>query len=122
MVKNIKIRFIMKKIITYCIIFLLPAFLSACADDKTGPMENNTTQPGEVSNVLVENMAGKVAISYTLPKDQDLLYVKAVYQLHSGATREVKASYYTDRMVLDGFRDAKEYDCLLYTSPSPRDA
>ena len=68
----------MKKIITYCIIFLLPAFLSACADDKTGPMENNTTQPGEVSNVLVENMAGKVAISYTLPKDQDLLYVKGV--------------------------------------------
>ena len=104
----------MKKIITYCIIFLLPAFLSACADDKTGPMENNTTQPGEVSNVLVENMAGKVAISYTLPKDQDLLYVKAVYQLHSGATREVKASYYTDRMVLDGFRDAKEYEIQLY--------
>lgn len=104
----------MKKYLIYGILVLLPVFMTACEDQPIGPTENSTTPPGPVTNVQVENMAGKVTVSYSLPKDQDLLYVKAVYQLHSGATREVKASYYTNSMVLDGFRDAKEYEVSLY--------
>lgn len=104
----------MKKIIKYCLMALIPAFVPGCAEDQVGPIEKNMTPPGVVTDVIVENMAGKAVVSYTLPDDKDLLYVKAIYTLHSGATREVKASYYTDEMVLDGFRDAKEYEVKLY--------
>lgn len=91
---------------TYLFATLLPAILLAgCAEDETGPMEHNTTPPGQVADVAVENLPGKARLTYTLPGDEDLLYVKAVYRLNSGAVREIKASYYTNTMTLDGFGD-----------------
>jgi len=88
--------------------------LIACTEEKREPWENNTNPPGQVSNVTIINQPAQATITYTLPKDQDLLYIKAVYPLNSGAIREVKASYYTNSMVLDGFGVEGSYDVKLY--------
>src|SRR5690554_4086921 len=43
--------------------------------------------PGAVTNVLVENLHGGVRITYTLPDDDDLLGIKALYsfnEIHEG--------------------------------------
>lgn len=96
------------------IIVLISFFTTGCKEDGLGPLESNMTPPGAVTNISVENLAGAAKITYTLPGDQDLLYVKAVYTLQSGATREVKASYYNNSILVDGFAETKEYDVNLY--------
>lgn len=105
----------MKKIKLYSTFLILFVFLAqGCKEDKLEPQENNSTPPGQVSNVQVENQSGQAVITYTLPTDQDLLYVKAVYRLASGVIREVKASYYTNSMILDGFGDTEEHEVSIY--------
>lgn len=87
----------------------------SCDQNDLEPLENNSTPPGQVSNVSVENLAGKSKIIYSLPTDQDLLYVRAEYTLASGKTMEVKSSYYNNSLEVEGFADAKEYDVKLYS-------
>ncbi|WP_298032865.1 DUF4959 domain-containing protein [uncultured Alistipes sp.] len=96
------------------VIALFAILSSGCSEDKLEPMGHNSTPPGTVSDIRVENQPGQVKITYKLPADQDLLYVKAVYKLNSGATREIKASYYTNTMILDGFGDTDTHDVSVY--------
>lgn len=94
---------------------LLSAILFVgCSEDEMEPMGNNSTPPGQVSGIEVENLPGKAKLTYALPGDRDLLYVKAVYRLNSGAMREIKASYYTNTMTLDGFGDTNVHDVKVY--------
>ena len=98
----------------YTVFLLITLVISGCSEDKIGPLETKTIPPGKITNVSVKNEAGKATITYTLPKDQDLLYVKAVYPIRPGTIREVKASYYANTMVLDGFGDTEEHEVKLY--------
>ncbi|WP_428741664.1 DUF5000 domain-containing lipoprotein [Tenacibaculum sp.] len=91
------------------------AFIAiSCDENNLAPLENNTTPPGIVENVQIENLPGKSVISYALPKDQDLLYVKAEYQLESGKKMEVKSSYYNNSLVVEGFSKEEEETVTLY--------
>jgi hypothetical protein len=94
-----------------CILLFL---LGGCKEDKIVPFERNDNPPGQVSRVTVENLAGKAKISYVLPTDQDLLYIKAVYEIRPGVVREIKSSYYANTMELDGFADTEEHEVKLY--------
>lgn len=78
------------------------------------PVEKSQGAPGEVSKVEVRNGNGFAEITYVLPGNQDLSYVKAVYEVGKGTKREIKASYYTNRMILDGFGDTLEHKVELY--------
>ncbi|PAW94796.1 hypothetical protein CKK33_15355 [Mucilaginibacter sp. MD40] len=93
---------------------LVAVILSGCKQDKTGPLENNNTPPGPVSNVSVQNGPGNATLTYILPTDKDLLYIKAVYKLANGQSMEVKASYYGNKLVVEGFGDTNEHEVLLY--------
>mgnify|MGYP005805199943 FL=1 len=90
---------------TFFGILLFAILAMGCTEDELEPMGHNSTPPGQVTGIEVENLPGKAKLSYTLPDDPDLLYVKAVYRLNSGVMREIKASYYTNTMPLDGFGD-----------------
>ncbi|WP_439647541.1 DUF4959 domain-containing protein [Abyssalbus ytuae] len=78
------------------------------------PLEHNTTPPGIVSNVVVENLPGKVRLEYTLPDDDDLLYIVTRYTLENGTKMEVKASYYQNSMLLEGFTGLSEQEISIY--------
>lgn len=78
------------------------------------PLENNTTPPGEVENVSIENLPGKVRLEYTLPDDDDLLYIVARYTLENGTEMEVKASYYQNSMLLEGFKGLSQREVNIY--------
>jgi len=107
----------MNKIIKCLTWFVLPGLVAVSCADYEGPepLENSTQAPGIVSNVKVENFPGKSVITYSPPADQDLLYVKAVYQLPStGETAEVKASYYTNQITVQGFSREEEKEVTLY--------
>lgn len=96
------------------LISLIAILLVGCNEDELKPMSHNATPPGQVTNIQVENLPGKAKLTYTLPNDPDLLYVKAVYQLNSGVMREIKASYYTNTMTLDGFGDTNVHEVQVY--------
>src|SRR3546814_10549278 len=52
--------------------------VSACKDkNRLDPLENDGIPPEALTNVQVENLNGAAKISYTLPGDEDLLYVLA---------------------------------------------
>lgn len=91
-------------------IALAALLLAGCKEDERGPMQEDPTPPGRVTDVRVENLPGRVKLTYRLPADDNLLYVRARYALNSGAVREVKASYYTDEMTLDGFGDTNVHE------------
>ncbi|RYF24948.1 MAG: DUF4959 domain-containing protein [Flavobacteriales bacterium] len=92
----------------------LTVIFSSCEETKIGPLENNTTPPGQVSNVSVKNGPGNATLSYVLPTDKDLLYIKAVYYLANGQEMEVKSSYYGSSLLLEGFGDTEEHEVKVY--------
>ena len=97
------------------VITLTAILFFSCTPEKLhSPVEQGNGAPGEVSQVQIQNGNGFADISYALPSNQDLAYVKAVYEVGKGTKREIKASYYTNRMTLDGFGDTLPHQVQLY--------
>ncbi|WP_114793285.1 DUF5000 domain-containing lipoprotein [Niabella yanshanensis] len=82
---------------------------TSCKKDKLGPIENNEAMPQPVSNVSFESMPGAIKLTYDLPSNSDILYVEGDYTNKQGDTKSVKASYYTNNLILEGFADTDEY-------------
>ena len=58
-------------------------FLIGCGqDDRIGLDATDSIAPGLPSNIKVENINGGAIISYTPPKDDDLLCVVASYMIN----------------------------------------
>ncbi|MEL1240591.1 DUF4959 domain-containing protein [Flavobacterium flavipallidum] len=93
---------------------MITLLVVSCEQNNLEPLEHNSTPPGQVENVTVENLPGKAKLTYTLPSDQDLLYIKAEYTLASGRKMEVKSSYYNNTLTVDGFADTEEHDVKVY--------
>lgn len=88
--------------------------MTQCKEEFIQPLESNSVAPGPISNVKVANQHAQASLTYTLPSDGELLYVKAVYLLKSGVQREVKSSYYNNSMIVDGFGDTLQHEVKLY--------
>ena len=108
---DMKWKIVLKSVFTIAIASLA----ISCDQNNLEPLENNSTAPGQVQNVAVENLPGKAKLTYTLPSDQDLLYVKAEYTLASGKKMEVKSSYYNNSLEVVGFANEGEYEIQLYS-------
>lgn len=106
----------LQSMIKYFYLLALAATVLSCKEDELNhPADGDATVPGVVTNVSVENLDGKARITYRLPNDKNLLYVKAVYKLPNGTNFEAKSSYYKDTVVVEGFADTKEHEVLLYS-------
>ncbi len=92
---------------------LLFLFFTGCQEDELGPINHDNVAPGPVELVKVTPVNGGFHIVYTLPDDEDLLYVKAVYQLKD---KEVdnRASCFTNQMTIEGFGDTAVHEVKLY--------
>jgi hypothetical protein len=104
----------MKLLKSILLIVLFFAALYGCQKDIIGPLGTNTTPPGPISNIKVLNQSGQATLTYNLPTDEDIAYVKAEYTLLSGAKREVRASFYTSQMIVDGFGDTENHTVTLW--------
>lgn len=91
----------MKRILYY---FFISCLLYSCTEeDNYGQYPVETVPPGIVKNIQYEALPGAVKLTYEQPTDNDLLCVKAVYQLDNGTQKEAKASGYTNELLLEGF-------------------
>lgn len=109
--KIMKLKFI-KSILIF--ILSLGVLISCSKDDGASPLENSGIAPGKVENVVVQNLPGKVKLTYSLPNDEDLLYVVAQYTLENGTKMEEKASYFNSSLTLKGFKGLTEREVTLY--------
>ena len=83
--------------------------------DTKEPVDKDPTVPAKISGVTVVNGNGKATINYVLPNDPRLLYVKAVYTITNGKQYEVKASYYNNSLLVEGYADTLEHEVKLYS-------
>lgn len=104
----------MKRIAYICSVFCLLLSWISCKRDKLEPIVNDGHAPAPVSKVSVVNLNGAAEISYTVPSDQDLLYIKAVYRTRKGEVRETKVSKYNRSLTVLGFGDTSAYEVELY--------
>lgn len=104
----------MKRILFFISIIGVLAFLNSCEENVKGPLFANSEAPGPITSPKVENLPGAAIISYTLPEDEDLLYVKAAYKLANGKMVEAKSSNFLSSVKVEGFGDVGEQIVTLY--------
>ncbi len=85
------------------ILFIIPFFLNSCQEEPIGQYPVDDIAPRPITDAKVQNTKGGAIISYTLPDDKDLLYVKAVYSLPNGETKVNKTSIFNNSIVIRGF-------------------
>ncbi|MES2773112.1 MAG: DUF4959 domain-containing protein [Bacteroidota bacterium] len=105
-------KLMIKNIATLLVIVLL---FHSCKKDLEShePIENDPTVPAQVTALKVVNGNGNATISYTLPNDSRLLYVKAVYTITTGQQYEAKSSYYGNTLLVEGFADTLEHEVKI---------
>lgn len=98
------------KTIKLIIILLTAGIVSFACEHK---ME--ATGPGKLTNVEFHPLQGAGYFTYTLPKESNMLYVKAVYTIDNGEQVTKTSSKYTDSLYVEGFLKNKPYNIDLYT-------
>jgi hypothetical protein len=89
-------------------------FLYACEEEPVGRQSVDTGAPDPVSNVTWIPTPGGAVFYYTLPDNEDLLCVKALYSRDEGVQSESVASIYADSLVIEGFGDSLKKEVSLY--------
>jgi hypothetical protein len=95
---------------------LIASLLYGCAkEDRDDHIDPNAPAPAQISNVTVKQLPGGAKLSYKIPKDVNLAYVKAVYEIQPGVFREAKSSMYADTLALVGFGDTNDHSVKVYS-------
>lgn len=106
------------KIKIYILLFLLMGLfmmISCVEENERVPIVSNSPeQPEQVSNIRVESLSGAVKLTYDIPDDRSLAYIKAEC-LINGVIREAKASVYKNSLVINGFADSSVYEVNVYS-------
>ena len=108
----------MKHIIFKIGLVLLPLVVLSCGEDeRLVYFDEGANAPGQIDNnsISVLNSAGKSVIRYSLPQDENLLFVRAEYESAPGVLRETKSSRYTDTLAIEGFGAGGDYPVRLYS-------
>ncbi|MGV8135690.1 MAG: DUF5000 domain-containing lipoprotein [Mangrovibacterium sp.] len=103
----------MKRLIYTLIIFNLLLHASSCKEEPIGQYPTDKIPPKPVENVTVENFPGGATISYDIPEEEDLLYVKIPYQLPNGKMRTNKSSVFENQITIKGFGKSKKEKIAL---------
>lgn len=101
----------------HILLALLGLFLwSSCKErDMLVYLDENAPAPQQVTEVMATSTPGGAKLTYKLPSDKNLLYVKAVYDIRPGFSREAKTTLYNDTLVVDGFGDTSPREVKLYS-------
>lgn len=93
----------MKNYQLYIYLFLAPFLFHNCKEETVGQYPTDDKVPQSVDNIVVDNIAGGAKLLYQLPNEEDLLYVKALYELPNGQSGITKTSVFSNSMLIKGF-------------------
>lgn len=88
---------------------------SGCKKESNPYIDSGAPPPTQVSGINITNTPGGALLTYKIPDDPNLSYVKAVYEIRPGIVRTAKSSYYTDTLALLGFGDTLSHDVQIYS-------
>ena len=97
------------------LLFTVCLLLLACEEVNMNKPRGSKAIPEQIKVREVSNKAGRSIIYYDLPDDSNFKYVKAVFSPRPGEQSEVRASYFTDSLVLDGFKSEGDYQVSVYS-------
>lgn len=99
----------MKKI-KYLVAIAITIFMVACSDDDV-----TTIEPTDISNITTEALPGEIKITWDLPADESLEYVKVNYFDHLTQKDAMRlASAYSDSIIIPDTREKfGEYNFTL---------
>ncbi|NDV80996.1 DUF5000 domain-containing lipoprotein [Bacteroides sp. 51] len=105
----------MKKIYILFSLLCTTLFFISCSEENLlkpyGP--NDGKVPGEVRMDSYTQIPGGAEIKYIPPADEDLMYIKVRYTLDTGIEREIRASAYSDKFVVEGFGNEEEKTLII---------
>jgi len=107
---NNKIRFFIFAALTVC----FTVSLYSCEEEVVGQTPTDSKAPGKVTNVQATSIPGGARITYDLPSDPDLLYVKAVW-IVNGVEKNNTASLNTRVLEVKGFGSTDPQTVKLYS-------
>ncbi len=109
-------RNIMKKLAINILSLLVGiAVLSSCKEvERFKPNSDDSTPPGKVTLKTYKPLYGGARFYYTLPNDEDLMGVEAIYTNPKGKKFTFAASYFTDSLDVYGFPSTDEYSVQLF--------
>ncbi|MFY9243884.1 MAG: DUF4959 domain-containing protein [Polaribacter sp.] len=102
----------MKKQIKIIALFSVLIFTTIIACSKNEDLDSNA--PGVVTNINVTPTNGGGIINYTLPSDDDILYVKAVYRNSQGDEVFRVSSKYNTSIEVNGLNQSTPVNVKLY--------
>ncbi|MFD2920322.1 DUF5000 domain-containing lipoprotein [Terrimonas rubra] len=103
-----------KNIATFLTLAIFLLMGAGCKRELHSSLYDDGSTPSPITNTTVQNLPGAAEITYSLPHDNNILYVKAEYEIRPGVKREVKSSYYNNSLLVDGFGNTNEYSIKLY--------
>lgn len=97
---------------------VLPALIFAillvsCAEVPFIQTPTDSVPPAKLTNVRVESQPGGGKISYSLPNEPDISYVKGEY-LFQGKKRVVRSSAYNNYLIVEGLGSVEPIEVTLY--------
>lgn len=105
----------MKRIYLIAVIFAILYSYGCSKQGRLDFVDENAPAPAQVSEVKVVPTPGGAILTYKLPVDENLSYVKAVYEIQPGVFREAKSSRYTDTLQLVGFGDTLAHQVKIFS-------
>lgn len=76
----------------------------ACSEEERPHISLDSIPPQPVSEVEIKNIPGGAILKFQLPDDEDLLYVKALYDRKGdGQLIEARGTMYSDTLTIKGF-------------------
>ncbi|MEA4917688.1 DUF5000 domain-containing lipoprotein [Proteiniphilum sp.] len=94
--------------------FILLLLFFSCAEKELTPISDSLGKPGIVTDIVIEPSHGGAMISYKIPNTEDLLAVKGLYTVSNGKEREAIASFYENKLQIQGYHDTLEHSVRLY--------
>lgn len=99
------------------IIFILPIILITvigCQEEFIGQTPTDNIPPGQITNPVIENTYGGAVITYDIPKDNDVCFIRAEY-MRNGILCTDHSSVYKNSITVEGFGTTDPVEVYLYT-------
>lgn len=97
----------MKYVNIYTLVLFLTVMAYGCTELENKPITQDDQPPGKITDVEVQTIPGGAYITYQLPDDSDLLYVKGLYEIRPGEIAEQRSSLYNDTLKIVGYGDTQ---------------